>query len=87
MRTGKTFFEFVDPQDRRRDRFGRLDHRAHVLFGRTNKTAEDLADIEAQQRHLPQRANRFGGQRFTGTGHADHQDALGQRQTEIASAR
>ena len=54
---------------------------------RADQAGEDLADVEPQQRHLPQRAHRLRGQRLAGAGHADQQDALGQRQAEVARAR
>src|SRR5918999_568574 len=47
------------------------------------KTGEDFADIQAQQRQLPERAHRLGSQRFTTARHADQQDSLGAGQPEF----
>ena len=60
---------------------------ADVLLRRADEPAEDLADVEAQERHLPRRADRLGGERLAAAGHADEQDALGQRQPEVARLR
>jgi hypothetical protein len=84
LHAAEALFELVEPENGRRDGFGGGDGLADVLFGRTDESAEDLADVEAQQRHLPQRPDGLGGQRLATAGDADEQDALRDGQAEVA---
>src|SRR5690606_25636810 len=60
---------------------------ADLVLGLADEGAEDLADVEAQQRHLPHGADGLGREALTAAGDADEQDALGHREPELAGLR
>ena len=56
-----------------------------LASGMTNAhRLKDLADVQAQERHLPRGADGLAGQRLAAARDADEQDPLGQRQAELA---
>src|SRR5216683_2222139 len=81
---GEALLQLVHPQDRGRDRLGHLDGPAHVLFRGADDPGEHLAHVEAQERQPPGGAHRLGGERLAAARDADHENALGARQPELA---
>lgn len=84
---GEGFVDFVDPKDGRSDGFGDLDGAADVVFGGADEAAEHSADIEAEERHLPEAGDGFGGEALAAALHADEKDAARGGEAEVAGGR
>jgi hypothetical protein len=72
----EAFFDFIDPEHARLEGRGNLQSGADVAFGLANDTAEDLAEVEAQQRIAPLFGDGLGDEAFTATLHAKEHDAF-----------
>ena len=72
----KALLDFVNPEDARRHGLGRLDGVAHVFLAAAHEPAENLADVEPQQRHLPRCADGFCRQALAAARHACDEDAF-----------
>jgi hypothetical protein len=81
------FIDFIDPKDGWCDGFGDLNGAADVVFGGADEAAEHFADIEAEERHLPEAGDGFGGEALAAALHANEQDAAGCGEAEVASGR
>ena len=54
-----------------------------VLLARADQAAEDPADVEPQQRQLPEARRRLGAEALAAALHAQQQHPLGRRQAEL----
>ena len=82
-RPAERLVDLVHPQDRRGDALGRLDRPPHVLLARADQAAEHPADVQPQQRQLPQARRRLGAQALAAPLHAQQQHAARGRQPEL----
>ena len=69
-------FSIVDPEDHGGDRFSHLDRPAHVLLRRSHQAPEHPADIQPQERHLPEARDRLGAEALSASLNAQQEDPL-----------
>ena len=70
----KDFFDFVDPQDHRRHRFGEPGGLPKISLGLPDVLVVQPSGVEFEERHLPLPGDEFRGQRFSASLYPDDEN-------------